>query len=826
MISLWLYRRLMAFYPSGLRNEYGSHMIEEFQEEWAEARRAGLIASVVFWLHLVRDWAETVAGSHAEIAGQDLRAASASLSRRPISTPSLVVLFACVICLNTVMLVVVQRLMLMTPPFEARGPLVYLAKTDSTGSPEWQTVPRPLVDRLARTTRNLEDVALIVDFTAILDGVPVRCYYAAPAAFRIFGLTAAAGRLFASDERGAVIGWRLWQQRYRGLPAVIASSLNIAGREYRIVGALDNRDSPFDADVWLPLPSPGISGALVARLKRGAVLRNAQAEWAEIQRRGVGLPLAELNWLRRANRDSKFDFIIWLCQAAFLAALLLACADLASLQFGHSLRRQREIALRMAVGGSHGRLLQFLLTESIVTALLGGALSLPLSAALMAFLHARLDPIGVYKLWGWSFVGLDRFAVVVALVLSLASGVFAGFFPAWRIVNRDPWPMLALPRQDSRSSVSRLRLVLLSAQVGLAAALVCFAIAFAAEGRGRMDAPAVQYFRQAWQVSLALPNPRNPLNLFPRLSQRLAEKGLAVVVTDTLPFVNGPDPFEYEAGGRHVAYIAHVNARFFDTPGFRWLRGRVWTEAEESRFPPPVVVNQAIVQEASPLANSLVIVNPNGTRVQTWIAGVVEQPSLDPYRAKAPPTIFIPYPAGRLNRTMMLVRFSGSAEAARSTIETVVREVDPVVQPYFQYYGDRIRITAIGWRYLMALLSVTALLALGLALTGSAAYLTQTFSERSQEVALRCALGSRCGGIWIWATRQVCPALIAVVAAASASAEFAKWLPSRMVPTSRLVLWAACGFSVILVLGMWSAACWLASRRAAANPLMDRLRRI
>src|SRR5215469_5711248 len=120
MIALWLYRRLLLFYPADLRNRYGYSMIEQFREEWADARRAGWRASAAFWLHLVRDWAETVAGSHAEIAGQDLRAAAGSLRRRPLSTTVLVILLACVICINTVMLVVVQRLMFQTLPFEAR----------------------------------------------------------------------------------------------------------------------------------------------------------------------------------------------------------------------------------------------------------------------------------------------------------------------------------------------------------------------------------------------------------------------------------------------------------------------------------------------------------------------------------------------------------------------------------------------------------------------------------------------------------------------------------------------------------------------------------
>src|SRR5215831_4021508 len=173
MIALWIYRRMLVFYPSALRSAYGAQMAEEFREEWAAARCAGWPAAAVFWLHLVRDWAETVAGSHAEIAGQDLRAAARSLRRRTLATAALVMLLACVICVNTVMLVVAERLMLKTLPFEAQGRLVYLAKGGGIGGSGWQTVSRPLIDRLAQARRTLEDVAYMTDFRDVLDELPV-----------------------------------------------------------------------------------------------------------------------------------------------------------------------------------------------------------------------------------------------------------------------------------------------------------------------------------------------------------------------------------------------------------------------------------------------------------------------------------------------------------------------------------------------------------------------------------------------------------------------------------------------------------------------------
>jgi predicted permease len=836
MIPLWLYRRLLAFYPADVRREYGALMAEEFRDGWAEARLAGGLALVAFWLHLIRDWAESAAAAHAEIARQDLRSTAGSLRRRPVSTAALVILFGSVISANTVMVVVAQRLLWESLPFEARGPLVVLTQSGATGTPTWQTVPAKLVDQLARQSRAMEDVAFVNNFTVFLDGQRRDGYCASPAAFRNFGLTAATGRLFRYGEGGGdgeggvvVIGARLWRDRYHGLASAVGSILNFAGRDYRIVGALNQAPSALsDADLWIP-SQPFMYGGVFARLKHGARLRDAQAEWLEFQRREGGRRPAGFTWFRRVSMAPEFDFIIWICQAAFLFALLLACADLASFQFGHMLRRQREIAVRMAVGASRGRLLRFLLTESVVTALLAGAVSVPLSAGLMWFLHAHLDAVGVSRLWGWPEVRLDRFAVLVAMVLSLASGIFSGLFPAWRTINRDPWPMLAPPRRDSRWPVSRLRLALLATQVALAVPLLIFAIAFSVEGSGRLDAPAVRYFNSSLQVTFTFPDrpppsARDLVNLFQKLT-RLQDKGYPAILTDALPFLDDATPFEYEAAGRHVARVAHVNSRFFDIPGFRWRQGRGWTASEERQFPPPVVVNQALARQVgNQLGNSLVIVNSNGTRVASRIAGIVDQPPLDLYGSAAPPTIFVPYPFGSPGRIGMLVRFTGASEPARAAIQAAFHEVDPDLNPGMQDYGPRIQANWIAWRYLAGFLSVAGLLALGLAVTGAAAYLTQTFGERSHEVALRCAFGSQSGGIWIWVTRQVVRALVAATVVAAAGASLVKWLPSGMVPATGLALWAGFSLAIALVWAAWSAACWLASRRAAAEPLMSRLR--
>ncbi|HXB71608.1 MAG TPA: ABC transporter permease [Candidatus Acidoferrales bacterium] len=839
MIPLWLYRRLLAFYPADVRREYGALMAEEFRDGWAEARLAGGLALAAFWLHLVRDWAESAAAAHAEIARQDLRSAAGSLRRRPISTGALIVLFGFVISANTVMVVVARCLLWEPLSFEARGPLVVLTQSSATGTPAWQTLPAKLVDQLARESRTMEDVAFVNNFTVFMYGQRHGGYYAAPAAFRNFGITAAAGRLFRDgDGDVAVIGARLWRDRYHGLASAIGSILNFAGRDYRIVGALSQAPGTLnDADLWIP-SRPFMYGGVIARLKHGARLRDAQAEWLEFQRREGGRRPAGFTWFRRVNMAPEFDFIIWLCQAAFLIALLLACADLASFQFGHMLRRQRGIAVRMAVGASRGRLLRFLLTESVVTAVLAGAVSLPLSAGLMWFLHAHLDAVGVSSLWGWSEVRLDRVAVLVAIVLSLASGVFSGWFPAWRTINRNPWPMLAPPRGDSRWAVGRLRLALLATQVALAVPLLIFAIAFSVEGSGRLDSGAVRYFKSSLQVTFTFPNRPSPsardlVNLIQKITSRLQDKGYQAILTDALPFLDDGTPFEYEAAGRHVGRVVHVNSHFFDIPGFRFRRGGRWTPSEERQFPPPVVVNQAIARQAGTvvgkLGDSLTIVNSNGTRVSSRIAGIVDQPPLDLYGSAAQPTIFVPYPFGSPGRLGMVVRFngdSGSADSARAAIEAAFHEVDPDARPGIQDYGARIQANWIAWRYLAGFLSVAGLLALGLAVTGATAYLAQTFSERSHEVALRCAFGSQIAGIWIWITRQVVRALAAVTILAAGGAYLIKWLPSGMVPATGLALWAGFGLALALLWAAWSAVCWLASRRAAAEPLMSRLRHI
>ncbi|SPE35470.1 membrane hypothetical protein [Candidatus Sulfopaludibacter sp. SbA3] len=672
MIAVRIYRLLMVFYPAEFQREYGPEMAAQFAEEWAEARGRGLLSAGIFWLRLVPDWAVSATRMHGEITERDLRSAAGSLKRHPLSNATLIGLFSAVVAANTVALLLVYHLIWEPLPYEAGGRMVFLAQKRTGGNLAWQGVQLSLAEQLRRQSRALTDFAYQSQFQTTLDDAPLSGLLVNGMALRNLGVTVEYGRLLEDGDEGtAVLSPQLWERRYRKRPAAIGSTLHIMGRDYRIVGVLGAQpDFPFAADVWLSRARGGFGGVF-ARLRPGASIGDAQREWLQVEKQAGALWPAEFTWLRQANREPTTDFAIGLLQAAFLVALLLACADMASFQFAHVLRRQREVAIRMAVGASRARLLRFLLTEGLVMAGLAGLLSMPIAAEALGLLRKQMDWWGLHRMAGWSSLHFGAWGGVLAMGVALASGILGSMLPAWRLVNRDPWGMLAPMRH--REIAGRLRLTLLSAQAGLAILVLFLAVSFSVEGRLRLNSPVARHFRSAWKVSLQAP-PSRPDTVagLRNMEQILGARGYAPVISSSPPFVDEPGPVEYESGGKHLAYFAVVNSRFFEIPGFRFRDGRAWTEEEaRSCANIPVVVNSDLLRDApgARAGQPMVLLNANGYRARATIAGILQEPSLDLYKQHTGSAIFVPFQCGNAGRNNLLVRFGGDAAAARSDIE-------------------------------------------------------------------------------------------------------------------------------------------------------------
>jgi hypothetical protein len=815
-MSHLLYRQMLALYPAELRQQYGSEMLAQFIEDWREARARGLAARLEFWFRIAVDWARSVLLAHGDITKQDLNAAWGNLSQRPGTAIGLTLLLSVTIALNAMGITLADRILVKPLPIESRGLLVFLAESREAGSFAWLSVPRGFADTVRRNSHTLEDAAAISgDVLDDSDGTPRHLAFATPALFEVLAMKPAAGRLFGDGERNAVVlGPRIWAARYGRSSSAIGKTLRFGGRDYRIAGALsEGPDDLFDADVWASQEAnSGEFGRVLARIRPGYSLPDAQREWEGLRNRVEGYWPAELAPLRRVYRDPVFDYMTWGSVAIFFLVLLLACVCLVSIQLGQTARRRRDHAIRLALGAPRSRMARLALTESLTVTLLAGLISLPITGAAISGFRGAFDSFGAHRLAGWTTVQFDGMAVALTIGLSALAGTVTALAPTWCMAARDPWAVLSGRQSQSWRVRERLTSILLSTQVGLAALILFIAATFSIEGFHRLDAPQARYFHSTW--SLEYGTGARTKTWLRGVSDRLEATGHHLIVTSTTPFGNEPAAIECEAEGRRqITHVALVNGGFFDIPGFRWIQGRPWTESEAVRRElPPIVISESLALRAGvKLGDVLVLLNANGHRVADQVAGVIQPPALDMYKVWPESLAFVPWQQGSMSGISLL------ADGAPSAMEAALASGDQGPKPLLRSFESRIRRNGMVWEGLIAILWCSGLMALSLASIGSAAWLTQCFSEHGQEIALRCAVGSPATGIWIWAARRIWrPVAVGLIAGLSPGCAIFL-VPSRLLPPDAATP-ALAGFAAAAaVAAFWSAVLWVGSAGAAAK---------
>lgn len=816
-MSGWLYRHMLALYPAELRSEYGSEMLAQFVDDWYEARKRGLAARLDFWLRIALDWIRSVGSVHAEITGHDLTAAWGNLRRRPWSTSGFILLLTAVIAINVVGITLAERIIVRPLPFESRGRLVFVAESREAGSVGWLAVPRSIAETMRQSSRTLQDVATISGGVFDnSDGVRRRMVFVTPTVFADLDVKPAAGVIFREgDEDAVVLGHRIWEARYGSSWSAIGKMMRFAGRAYRIVGALaEQPDALFDADVWASQRSTaGGVAMVVARIRPGFSLGDALQEFAALRSRAQDYWPAELSPLRRIYRDPVFDYIAWGSVVIFFLVLLLACTALVSLQLGQAIRRRRDSAIRVALGASRARIVRFAMTESLAVSLLAGLLSLPITAGAILVFHRAGDTWGSHRLAGWTSVQFDETVVALTIGLCVLAGGLAGSVPAWRIATRDPWAILNCGQFHLPRTAERLRSRLLCMQVGLAGLILFAAVTFSIEGRRRLVAPQARYFDATW--SLEFPAGVRSMSGLGGMVERLEAAGHRPIVTSTTPFGQEPAAIECQAGEkRFTVHIVRVNARFFDIPGFQWIRGQAWTESDAVRRDlPPIVISESLAQQAglNP-GDVLTVLNANGQRVEERVAGVIKAPPLDMYQVWPSSLIFLPWQQGTLNGISLLADGDPSGIAGA------------VSKPILRSFASRIRENSIVWITVLTILWCSGLMALSLALIGAAAWLGQCFAEHGLEIAFRCSIGIPARALWMWAVRRVWRPLAVGLAAAVLMGCVIFMVPSRLLTTGKMIP-AIAGLMVIAVVwAFWSLVLWIGSARAMADLPARRLR--
>lgn len=737
----------------------------------------------------------------------DLRFAARLFRKSPGFTLVAVLSLGLAIGANTAIFSVVNRVLLWPLPFKEPHRLFWVVRHDGERFTAPLSVPQYAFQ--LRQEQPFSQLAAwpVTDsgFHLSGDGPPEHLTGArvTRSFFEVLGVSPTLGRVFLPEEdveggaRVVVLGHELWQRRLGGRPDVVGSILTLNDEPYTIIGvAPPGFDEPRGAQLWAPLRLDLANTenahylVVVGRLKpevdpalAGSLVR-AQGEQLRASRRGAIRPGHSLNAGElQALRVQEVRLALLMLMGSVGLVLLIACVNLANLQLARITDRERELAVRIALGARPGRIARQLLTESILLAFLGGALGLVLAAWALPVLLA-LAPTELALPRG---LQLDGAAFVFTPGVSLLAGLLFGLLPAWQASRMDPRHSLHVRarRRILRFSGGYTRWLLVVGQVALAVILLVGAALLVKSFIILRAVPPGFAARDVWTMKLSVLEKRyESPEAFEALSRRIAERvralpGVqAVGFAQTVPMESGLrlditlEGERPEASSERASpHFRAVTRGYFEALQIELLRGRLIDDLDKHGGPPVAVINEAAARlywpGQDPLGRRITLgrtipelADPEPREIIGVVGDVHE---LSPQEAPVP-VIYIPLgqlPGPLYTRFLALLpqnlvlRASGAGEPLMAAVQREIWTVDPAQPVMGAVSMEEIISRKLGpQRFSTVLLGVLAGLALGLATVGIYGVRSYLENQRAREIAVRLALGATRGAVAWLVVRQ------------------------------------------------------------------------
>jgi len=811
---------------------------------------------------------------------QDLRYSLRILVKSPGFTVSVIIALALGIGANTAIFSVVNAVLLRALPYENAERLLVIYGGGAQDAVIDAPFSYPDFVDYKNGARTLEHVAAYSKsgtFISAGGDEPERVWGAEVSAelFPLLGVQPALGRFFTveEDQPGGpsvvVLSHGLWQRRFGSDPRIVGREIKmgLAGRSYTVVGvAPPGFEFPISAegaDYYRPFTvitarnDPSVISnrgtrfmPVVASLKSGVALGQAAAELDTITNR-LAVQYPDVNAGRRIRLISMHEDLVGNIRPALLVllgavgfVLLIACANVANLSLVRASARGKEIAVRTALGASRWRLMQQLLTESLLLAFVSGALGLLLATWGVDLLKA-LAPGDIPRL---SEVGLDSRVLIFTLGISALTGVVFGLAPAWQASQFDLSISLKEGGRGSTEGArrNRTRSLLIVTEVALSLLLLVGAGLLLKSFVRLLNADPGYTAARVLTMLVPLPNtnyssPEQQHAFFRQALERTrALSGVeAAAAVNVLPLGNRETRTTFNIDGRPpAAPETQVAARnpiitsdYFRAMNIPVRRGRAFTDRDAAAAPPVAVINEAFARRYfpndEPLGQRLITDDENNNPLPPReIVGVVGNVRLGGLDEEVIPEFYVPFFQSSDGQMNLVVRSSTSDPSVlASAVRGVIKEIDKSLAIWeTRTMDERVAQSVAPRRFNALLLGCFAFVALVLATIGIYGVMAYSVTQRTHEIGIRMALGARSGDVLrLIVGRGMSLALIGVACGLVAAVAMTRVMRSLLYEVSTTDPLIFAGVAALLTL-VALAACYVPARRAAKVDPMVALR--
>ena len=802
----------------------------------------------------------------------DLRYALRTLGRNPAFAAIVILILAIGIGANTAMFSIVDGVLLRPLSFHDPGRLVAIQEVVPKFASMAPTIPVNAMhfEEWRKSWQAAEQLAMLSSYGVNLTsgGDPERLTIGRVSSnlFSTLGVQPQLGRSFRAEEdrpgsdHVALLNESLWRRRFHGDLGVLGQKILLDGVPYEVIGILPAEpqipkisqiqamgfgvESP---EIWKPFAlrdeekdtMGDFNFGCIARLKPGATLSQASAELNAIQA-NIARDLPDHIELRAAVAPLQEQMTgrsrqgLLLLMLAVGTVLLIVCVNIANLLLARATGRSREFAVRAAIGASSARLLRQMLTESLLVAILGGALGLAIAAGALQLILANA-PADLPRL---NEVRLDGRVLAIAFALTLFSAMIFGLIPAWRSSRIDPQSGLRAGGRsatESRQS-GRLRALLVAVETGLCT--VCLVAAglllnsfvrllhvdkgFDAEHVITVDInlPATRFpdlahrsdfLRSVIDTTRALPgiSAVGVSNLLP-----LAGEGSNNMINldgDTTPIMERP-----------IADFRLINEDFFRAMGIPIVQGRAIEATDRGRYVSVISAAAAkrIWPGANPLGQHYHVGDPSAPSIE--VIGVAGDVSAGSLQKQPNPTVYVPYWQRDQRQWSLTARTSMDPASIAGAIRAEIRRLDPELPlPRFRSMDEIVSASVAQRRFQLTLVLLFAAIALGLASLGIYGVVSYSVAQRRGEMGIRMALGATGSDLRRLVLRQgLAPVVIGLAAGLAGALAAGRVLSGLLFGVSSTdPLTMSVVAAVLLAVG--AAACYVPALRATrSDPLV------